>query len=217
MARIAHLSLSAVLVCFAAAGAAADPIVVTSGFLTAPRSQAGVVSLQGTRGFTLEGRVDPGEGRVDPLSCLPCIPEVPMSIAANLSGSVFGGAATLDGTTFSDILSVTSPASLVIEIFGGTLVPAFRNEATTFTTPFTAEGFFNLPLPGQRISLKGSGIATVLLRPNPFAEGEPRNWTVDSVRYVFTDPSVVPEPSTLILVGAGLFAFARRRSLSHHR
>jgi hypothetical protein len=193
------------------ANAAADTIAVTSGFVTAPRSEVGAVSLQGTRGFTLEGRVDPTEGRVDPLLCSPCIPGLPMSIAANLSGSVFSGPATLDGTTYADISGVDAPASLFLEIFGGSLIPAFRDSPTTFRTAFTAEGFFSLPFSGQPVALTGTGLATVFLRPNPFVEGDPRNWTVDRVRYDFAQPSAVPEPSTLILVGGGILALARRR------
>jgi hypothetical protein len=213
MARIARLALSLILFSLiVATSASADPIVVSSGFLTAPREPPGTVSLRGTRGFSLEGRIDPFEGRVDPLlGCNPCLPGTHLSVGGNLSGSVFSGPATLDGTTYPSIWGADSPASLFFEIFGGTAIPAFQNAPTTVRTPFTALGKFFVPYPGLPVGFRAGGFATVHLMPTFTGPGDPPAWYVQSVRYDFVDPSTVPEPATLGLVSIGLLAVVRRR------
>jgi hypothetical protein len=207
----------AVLFCVAGArNVDADTILITSGFITAPRitPPAGVASLTGTQGFTVEARVDPGEGRVDATFCNPCAPGAPLSVGANLSGAVFEGLFTFEGNTYTDISSVDSTASLAFELFGGGIAPAIQDGPVLFTTPFTLRGFVNLPFPLSGTTVIGRGIATVLLKPqfpNPF---EPAQWLPESVRYDFGDPTPVPEPATMVLVSGGLLAIggAARRS-----
>ena len=191
----------------------ADPIVVTAGFLTAPRftPPPGSVSLVGTRGFSLEGRVSPGEGNVHPLNeCDPCRPGSAFSVGGILSGAVFTGVATLDGSTYTDLSSVDSPSSLYFEFVGSTIAPAFQDAPTFITAPFSIrQGFFNLSFPAQSALVVGGGIATLLLRPEPDLFGVPNQWVVDSVRYDFANQTPVPEPATLAMVAGGLLAITR--------
>jgi hypothetical protein len=198
--------------------ASADPIVVTAGFLTAPRLTPpnGTASLTGTRGFTLEARVTTGEGNVEAVNeCTPCLPGTELSVGGVLSGTVFVGTATLDGNTYADLLGVDAPASLYFEFFGSTITPAFRNAPTTITAPFTMRGQFNLPFPTPLAFFEGRGIATVLLTPELDQFGEHR-WVGDFVRYDFSDQTPVPEPATLVMVASGLLAVVRGRFRNRH-
>ena len=189
----------------------ADPILVTSGVLTAPLPPPnGSVSLVGTQGFSLEARVTVGEGNVHPLNeCDRCLPGLELSVGGILSGAAFVGVATLNGTTYTDFSSVDSPASLYFEFFGSTVAPAFQDAPISITAPFSFRGIFSVPFPDQPVMLTGGGLATLLFKPAIFVEGESRRWMVESVRYDFGDQTPVPEPGTLLMVGSGLLAFAR--------
>jgi hypothetical protein len=212
MATRARTVALAALFCLAVArNAAADTVLLTSGFITAPRVSppTGVASVTGTQGFTLEARVIPGEGRVDATFCNPCAPGAPLSVGANLSGSVFSGFFTLDGVRYDDISTVNSPASLYFELFGGGIAPAIQDGPVAFTTPFTLNGMINLPFPSTGPVVFGRGIATVLLTPTFPTPGEPAQWLPQSVRYDFSEITPVPEPATLILVSSGLLAIVR--------
>jgi hypothetical protein len=196
-----------------ASNAAADTILLTSGFITAPRSSppTGVASVTGTDGFTLNARVTPGEGRVDPITfCNPCAPGDPLSVGASLSGSVFFGSFTLNGILYDDISTINSPASLFFEFFGGGTAPAMQDGPVLFTAPFTMSGMVNLPFPSTGPIASGQGTATVLLTPTFPLPGEPALWLAESVRYDFGErAAAVPEPGTLILVSGGLAAIVR--------
>jgi hypothetical protein len=214
MAPTGRVVAAAALLCLAVApNAAADSIVLTSGFITAPRvtPPAGVASLSGTRGFTVDAQVIPGEGRLDATFCNPCAPGSALSVGANLSGAVFEGFFTLDGTQHTDISNVNSPASLFFELFGGGIAPPIQEGPVLFTTPFTLRGFANLPFPGGSVPVIGRGIASVLLTPQFPTPGEAAQWLPESVRYDFSDQTPVPEPATLALVSGGLLAIARAR------
>jgi hypothetical protein len=211
MSRAVRLVVLVMLCCHLAAGHLfADPVTVTSGPLIAPR-WSGSASLVGTHGFSLQSRVGTLEGTIDVLNdCLPCAPGSRLSVGGVLSGSVFDGVATLAGTTYPRIWGIDAPASIYMEFSGSTVLPAIQEADVLVTLPFTMQGLFNLPS-GIPEVLKGRGLATVLLRSQLIAIDEPRLWRADEVRYDFTSSqTAVPEPSTMILVGGGLLALARR-------
>jgi hypothetical protein len=194
-----------------ATAAAAEPIRIISGFATAPSlSSSGVISIQGTQGFSLEGGLTHGEGRIDPFTfCFPCLPGTTISVGAFQGGASFPGTATLEGTSYTDISDVDSTESVFLELFGRTVIPAFTGAPVTITAPFTVEGGFNLFLDGVTVPIRGQGIASILLQPQPVPGGAPPEWYVGGVRYDFNNLTPVPEPATILMVAGGLAAIAR--------
>jgi hypothetical protein len=190
----------------------AEPVTITSGLLTAiwaPRP-GGSTLLTGTRGFSLDARVTPGEGRIDVLTnCDSCVPGAPLSVAGILSGAAFTGVATIDGQTYTDLAGIAGPTSIFMEFFGKTVLPPLQETEVLVTLPFSMMGVFNLP--GMREVLIGQGLASVVLQRAIVASDVPPQWTGKSVVYDFSNQATVPEPSTMILVGSGLLALVRAR------
>ena len=218
MTRITSFVVCVGLLCLgAAARASADPIRITGGtFLVTGISEAGSISIVGTRGFSLVSQVSTLEGRVDPtFNCTPCGTGVStISIGAYQAGTSFYGPVTLDGVTYHVGDGIDDPESIAFEIFGIAPVPGLGSMPTAVTAPFTLEGnFFASSLAQGRVPVEGRGIATLFLRPD--ASGNP---TFERIRYDFTDQTPVPEPSTLTMVAGGLLAImraARKRREKH--
>jgi hypothetical protein len=195
--------------------AAADPISITSGFIVVTaRDEIGHISIAGTRGFSIEDVVDPGEGRVDPINCIPCLPGTTISVGANLSGSAVVGTATLDGIPYELTGSLDDLAAVVLELVGTAMLPQLVSP-TVVTAPFSMRAPFSRfifdTLEGGFVPLNGSGIVSLSLSPDFGDPNEPL-WTVNQVRYDFNDVQTpVPEPSTLTLITLGLAATLRAR------
>jgi hypothetical protein len=200
--------------------AAAEPIIITGGsmLVTGP-FESGSISLTGTRGFSLRALVDPGEGEVSAINR--CGQEDPrceggstISIRVNLVESGFPqGIATLDGVTYDDIDSTTSPATVLLRLEGTVTLPAFQTSPIVVTSPFTVgPSAFLLPSPEAPVEIQGAGgIATLQLIPGREAEGTPTPWVVDLIRYDFNDAAAIPEPTTVLLVAAGAVGAWRSR------
>ena len=200
-----------------AAPAAAEPVRITSGHLTAEGPHEFVTfDFAGTDGFTFKGSLSPIDGVLFPF--LQCdVPECPagtsINLLTNFSGSAFqSSVATLRGIEYTDIGSQVSGAfvSAVFEFTGSAIAPPWANGADAIVSaPFLLAGQFQY-LPDAFATLSGSGVATLSLRP--ISTGE-TSWTVDSYRFTFADAEPVPEPATLTLIGSGLAAAiaARRR------
>ena len=107
-------------------------------------------------------------------------------------------------------------ASVVLNwVAASGVAPAFTGAATaSLAAPFTFTGIFNYPInpptePPASLSLLGSGTATVNL-----AWHTDGYWIFENARYEFQSASAVPEPGTLLLIGAGaVTALVQRRRL----
>ena len=112
----------------------------------------------------------------------------------------------MNGDTYP--LSETSGGATVGAGFSGSFIAPAEAATAVVTTPFRFAGTVSVPADPARFDLIGSGTATVNLH---FSSGNnsccPDTWLIDSIRYEF---SPVPEPGTLLMVGFGIVAAARR-------
>ena len=111
MTRTSRFVVAAALLCLGFGDpATADPIRITAGsmLLTGP-SELGSIFVTGTRGFSLQPLVNPGEGNTVMARCglTPCLPGE-TNIGGMLSGSAFPfGVATFEGNVYDDIDNLT--------------------------------------------------------------------------------------------------------------
>ena len=194
-----------------AAAASGDTLPVTGGFLDiagSPVSSAhdGSIELSGERGFTFTGGVNGAFGRYEPGECfMGCAPGSTLDLFALwLGGDVQRPTATFEGVTYTNLNDAASKSGVGFEFTGTATLPDLLSPSAVITAPFTFSGVFLVgdgpPSLHGRYELFGLGTATIFLSSVlPGVQGP--GWGVSRVRYEFAP---IPEPATLLLLGAGV-------------
>jgi hypothetical protein len=130
------------------------------------------------------------------------------------SDDFWSPSATYKGVTFTDMTAINSRAFAFLGFTNIVVLPEFDSLSTVvLTQPLHFDILsFKASLPNNEAvdaSLVGSGTLTTTWKRT---EREGPRWQLLLARYDFFAPTPVPEPSTLILLGAaGTTAAARRR------
>lgn len=198
--------------------ARADSIQLTSGALQWVNGGGAASITMAGGGFTFEGSGSPSGGIFTPAS--QCgVPECTAGGTVDLhsfwSGNDLPGTATLNGTTYNHVGSLSANSSAQAQWTGLLHIPTGFTGGL-LTTRFLFSGQFayewDPSQPWRQLGLFGSGTASLMFTPYP---GQPGAFTLSSLVYEF-DAAPVPEPASMFLIGtglAGLAAMRRRRRL----
>lgn len=200
---------------------AAEPIRIVEGSLTADnRFIARLVMTGDSRGFTWQSDLSIFFGVFNPAG--PFFAGDAISLGAGWVGlNILESSVTIDGFTHTRVgwLGAHDPQAQ-LAFFGNAGVLPDEGTEVTFVAPFSFLGSFfapyrdpSMPLPGTSVGaeLFGAGIATVTYGRGTAPTSDPTAWNFRSATYQFDAPAAVPEPSTLLLIAAGLMATRLRR------
>lgn len=202
-------------VCGAFSPAFADPVTLTgSSSLALDIESDGFRFVGASFDLTGEKEFQVPIPRVHDPGCGPCFTGDLVNLGFRTTGEVNLGTGhgTIDGVAYpalaftGSLRFTTTPTPLPEpppDSFG--LVP--------FSSPFQFTGFVRAFAGGNEVfarELRGRGTAShdLVLGPD---ELPPWHFAEDATRFTFADPTPVPEPSTLALVGLGTLALSRVR------
>ena len=214
------ICISLLLVAFTPSVVRADPIEITSGFVSVSRLQGPIYNLVGMNFVATGGGGE--HGNTGPDQCRPCFAGDIIPLNSLYVGSSLGqGAAIVDGRIFPNLIFAG-----LFEFTGDPLVIPNSLSSVTLTAPFTFSGLLNGCLlsdpfcqtPVFTTQLTGSGVARIELTLFLDSQGRPF-FEFERVTYVF---GPIPEPTSILLLTSGLAAIGaaklkRRRSGSKTR
>ena len=196
--------------------ASADPVQITSGFLTSSGAFGSAEFELVGEGFNVTGTAEPGV--VFPaLTCFPCAAGDPIDLRSQFLGTIGSASGTVDGTSYPSFTVADSMVFNAPTIDAPTTGGAFT-VARPFTFDSTFVGILNINTPDEENAftktLMGEGTVTASFLSIPNPDGSPL-FNFESVRYEFTaatpGPDPIPEPTTMLLFGSGLAAALRYR------
>jgi hypothetical protein len=199
ISTFARIAAVFVMCSLGAAGARAQDILITGGFLDTSGFFGGPLVLKGERGFTLNGGflTTPypaqwcfGGGRE-------CAPGQLVTLAAYAVTPDLVGTMTLDGVTYTLRDFVPIDVAIMSAQFDGSFVMPPAGETATVVAPFLFRGAFHAypatGAPVNNVGVTGSGIATITLTASL---GLPGTWRVIHLRYEFGAPLPAPWQSS---------------------
>jgi hypothetical protein len=184
---------------------AADPVVITSGVITAERPNDGfaTVRLEGDT-FFLQGSFTEG----GTLGCFPCVPGT-HPIRMFWGGEIGSGSGTVNGTLYPNLWFSGS-----FSVQGIATLPPDGPLSLSLTFPFfVGEGgisAFSDNLRHNRVFTLGvTGAGTAEMSVSGRTE-DVRLYTTRALSFAFgPSPAPTPEPASLLLIVTGLVGIAR--------